>query len=81
VENPNATYSYEHKDCNKYITNPFYKNGSYYNGDFSIPFENNYKLVLSLSNNTKYGKHGEQSITFQFQFMDQNVNLNASFFD
>ncbi|CAG8644126.1 1213_t:CDS:2 [Gigaspora margarita] len=63
------------RDCNSYITDPLEKDGSYYNGYFSIPFENSYKL--SLSNNTKYGKRGEQ-IGFLLQILD--LNVNASYF-
>ncbi|RIB13441.1 hypothetical protein C2G38_2248857 [Gigaspora rosea] len=62
--------------CNKYITVPLEKVGSYYNGYFSIPFENGYKLVRS--NDTKYGNRGEQKITFLFNFLDVNVDLNTS---
>ncbi|CAG8784630.1 5917_t:CDS:2, partial [Racocetra persica] len=86
VEGVQSANGSESKDCNKYITeplglyitDPLGKNGTYYNGYFSIPFENNYKLILSLSNNTKYGKRGEQMIQFKFRFMDQNSNLNTS---
>ncbi|RIB25004.1 hypothetical protein C2G38_2138997 [Gigaspora rosea] len=52
------------------------KDGPYYNGYFSIPFENNYKLVLS--DNTKHGKRDEQSISFQLQYLDVNVDRNTS---
>ncbi|CAG8724890.1 7231_t:CDS:2, partial [Racocetra fulgida] len=76
--NLNGTFDMDFKDCNQYITEPLYKDGSYYNGYFSVPFENKYKLILSLSNNTKYGKRGKQLINFQFQFMDENANLNTS---
>ncbi|CAG8775907.1 18427_t:CDS:2, partial [Gigaspora margarita] len=67
-------------NCNKYITAPLEKDGSYYNGYFSIPFENSYKLVLS--NNTKHGKRDEQRIGFLLQFLDLNVdrNPNSGFF-
>ncbi|RIB25009.1 hypothetical protein C2G38_2139000 [Gigaspora rosea] len=63
-------------NCNKYITAPLEKDGSYYNGYFSIPFEHSYKLVLS--NNTKLGKRGEQRIRFLLQFLDLNVDRNTS---
>ncbi|CAG8548104.1 19345_t:CDS:2 [Gigaspora margarita] len=62
--------------CNKYITDPSEKIGSYYNGYFSIPLKDSYKLVLP--NNTKYGKRGEQIIDFQLQFLDVNVDENTS---
>ncbi|CAG8709385.1 31911_t:CDS:2, partial [Racocetra persica] len=64
----------QNQDCNSYITNPSEKDGSYYNGYFSIPFENSYKLILSSSNNTKYGKRGKLLISFQIQFMDKNAS-------
>ncbi|CAG8718972.1 22160_t:CDS:2 [Gigaspora rosea] len=65
------------RDCNSYITDPLEKDGSYYNGYFSIPLENSYKLALS--NNTKYGKRSEQEIRFFLQILDLNVDLNASY--
>ncbi|RIB22797.1 hypothetical protein C2G38_2173011 [Gigaspora rosea] len=65
-------------ECNLYCTDPFEKNGSSYNGYFSVPLENKYKLLLmSLSSNTQY-EHGENMIRFMLQFMDSNVYQNAS---
>ncbi|CAG8444709.1 8835_t:CDS:2 [Cetraspora pellucida] len=61
------------QDCNSYITNPLEKNGSYYNGFFSIPFEDSYKLILASSNNTNYGKRGINVIQFSIKFMDKNA--------
>ncbi|RIB29269.1 hypothetical protein C2G38_1199122 [Gigaspora rosea] len=74
VQNINMFYD---RDCNSYITDPLEKDGSYYNGYFSIPLENSYKLALS--NNTKYGKRSEQEIRFFLQILDLNVDLNASY--
>ncbi|CAG8790929.1 13524_t:CDS:2, partial [Gigaspora margarita] len=77
IQNSSVIYD---GSCNKYITAPLEKDESYYNGYFSIPFENNYKLVLS--KNTKYGKRGEQLVRFELQFLDLNVdrNISSSFF-
>ncbi|CAG8664789.1 11266_t:CDS:2, partial [Scutellospora calospora] len=60
--------------CNQYITEPSVKNGSYYYGYFSIPFENGYNLLLSLSNDTKYGNRGVNQIGFRFGFLDHNAS-------
>ncbi|CAG8638303.1 4036_t:CDS:10, partial [Cetraspora pellucida] len=65
-------------DCNSYITEPSDINGSYYNGYFSIPFENKYKLILNSPNNTKNGEHDERSIMFELSFMDEIVYQNTS---
>ncbi|CAG8463222.1 21123_t:CDS:2 [Gigaspora rosea] len=73
IQNSSSIYD---SNCNKYITAPLEKDGPYYNGYFSIPFENNYKLVLS--DNTKHGKRDEQSISFQLQYLDVNVDRNTS---
>ncbi|RIB24993.1 hypothetical protein C2G38_2167035 [Gigaspora rosea] len=62
--------------CNQYITDPSEKDDFYYNGYFSIPLEDSYKLILP--NNTKYGKRGEQVINFELKFIDVNVDLNTS---
>ncbi|CAG8650687.1 27787_t:CDS:2 [Gigaspora margarita] len=66
-------------ECNLYCTDPSEKNGSSYNGYFSVPLETGYKLLLiDLSNNTQYGKHDKHALTFILQFMDSNVYINAS---
>ncbi|CAG8458303.1 24546_t:CDS:2, partial [Gigaspora rosea] len=54
LESQNSSVIHD-SNCNKYINAPLEKDGTFYNGYFSIPFENNYKLVLS--NNTKHGNH------------------------
>ncbi|CAG8554595.1 27543_t:CDS:2 [Gigaspora margarita] len=72
IQNSSAIYD---ERCNQYIIDPSDKD-FYYNGYFSIPLENNYKLVLP--NNTKYGKRGEQVVNFQLRFIDVNVDLNTS---
>lgn len=65
------------QECNSYLTNPSEKDGSYYIGYFSIPFENNYKLILNPSDNTTYGKRDELGINFFVEFMDQNARSSS----
>ncbi|CAG8436651.1 2447_t:CDS:2 [Scutellospora calospora] len=72
-------YYYNDPACNQFITEPSVKNGSYYYGYFSIPFENGYKLILPLSNDTKkYGNRGGLQIGFQFNILDKNTSSSIS---
>ncbi|CAG8506054.1 18833_t:CDS:2 [Gigaspora margarita] len=41
-----TTGAYENNACNRHITEPSEKNGSYYNGYFTFPFNANFKLLL-----------------------------------
>ncbi|RIB21951.1 hypothetical protein C2G38_2175166 [Gigaspora rosea] len=65
------------QECNSYMTNPSEKDGSYYIGYFSIPFENNYKLIFNPLNDTKYGKRDEVMINLYVEFMDQNASSRS----
>ncbi|RIB29432.1 hypothetical protein C2G38_1132463 [Gigaspora rosea] len=62
------------EDCNSYITEPSEKIGIHYNGYFSIPLKKRYKVIVNFSNNTQYGKRGEQDIRFQITFLDRNAS-------
>ncbi|CAG8760156.1 36901_t:CDS:2 [Gigaspora margarita] len=61
------------QECSSYLTNPSEKDGVYI-GYFSIPFENNYRLIFNPSNDTKYEKRDEVFIDFTVNFMDRNAS-------
>ncbi|CAG8806470.1 25915_t:CDS:2, partial [Racocetra persica] len=76
--------AFDSNACNRYITEPSEKNGSYYNGYFTLPLNSNFKLLL-LRNSVVFTMRPFNSSSqimfkaFDSDYINRKNNVNGTF--